>query len=129
MPLPPIPRPPRIPLNDLHRAATLGSTERTLAVLSRGVVDIDEGGLDLDGYTPLMVACYRGNSGVVEILLNKGASTSAVNSPGFYALHMAVREGHLAVTNLLLKAGADLCTTIIEAKTYSLLVQAAHRFP
>lgn len=48
---------------------------------------------------------------IVRILLNNGANL---------ALHMSAQEGHLAVTKLLMKAGADLA-----AKTS--LLQAPHR--
>lgn len=60
------------------------------------------------GFTPLMLASFNGDLGILTILLNKGASTSVVKDDGFTARHLAVEGGHLAVTKLLLEAGADL---------------------
>ena len=94
-------------MHELHVAARDGSTERTVSLLSRGAIDIDEGTPD-DGVTPLMLAAGLGYSRVVRILLNKGANVAMVDSSGMTALHWAAQGGHLAVTKLLVKAGADV---------------------
>lgn len=60
--------------NKLHYAARAGSTERTVALLRRGEINIDEG--DSSGNTPLMEASFRDFSHVVRILLNKGANVA-----------------------------------------------------
>jgi len=54
---------PRGPLNALHLAARAGSTERTVAVLSRRFYDIDQ--QDPEGATPFMFAADE----VLRILL------------------------------------------------------------
>lgn len=94
------------PANELHDAAYDGSTEQTLALLSRGSIDINEG--DPAGWTPLMYGASRGFSRIVEILLNVGADTSVRMESGCTALHLASQDGRLAVVTLLVQAGADL---------------------
>lgn len=96
---------PKGPDNELHFAARHGSMERALALLSRGVIDIDQG--DPKGFTPLMLAAFYGHSRVLKVILNKRANVSVVNDDGCTALHMSAQEGHLAVTKLLVQAGAD----------------------
>ncbi len=100
-------RHPRGPLNDLHQAVRDGSVRRTIELLWRGSLDIDK--RDEQGKTPLMIAAEAGRSSIVRILLNKGAYSSviAADNRGFTALHGATYGGHLAVTTLLLEAGAD----------------------
>ncbi len=105
--------PSRGPVNDLHRAAFYGSTERTLAVLSRGGIDIDQGTQGrFGGFTPLMMAAQFGHTRVANALLENGASVNLKDDQGYTALHQSAQKGHLATTKLLVKAGADL-----EAKT------------
>lgn len=58
-------------MNELHHAAEDGSVERTLAVLSMGVIDIDRRDVAGTAFTPLMFASYNGHSRVVRILLNR----------------------------------------------------------
>lgn len=87
--------------------------ERALALLSKGVIDINQRGPL--GLTPLMCAARCGYSRIVRVLLNKGATMSPVDNHGFSALHMAAQEGHLAVTKMLVKAAADLDAKITTA--------------
>lgn len=93
-------------MNGLHFAAINGSTERTLAVLARGEIDIDQG--DPEGITPLMFASFEGHARVVKILLNKGANFSLAADDTFTALLASAQGGHIAITKMLLKAGADV---------------------
>ncbi len=91
----------------LHHAADRGSTERLVALLKDGSVDVDQGDTN-GGTTPLMLASYRGHSHAVRILLNKGANASRAGACGFTALHTSALEGHLAICKMLMEAGADL---------------------
>lgn len=93
-------------MNALHNAACMGSTERTLAVLSRGAIDIDGG--DHEGVTPLMFASLGGYARIVRILLSKGADVSLAADDSFTALLASADGGHVPVTKLLLNAGADV---------------------
>lgn len=65
-------------MNELYRAARDGSTERTIAVLARGAVDIDQAG-NHRGVTPLMSASLDGHVRIVRILLNRGAIVAMVD--------------------------------------------------
>lgn len=76
-------------------------------MLSKGSVDINQG-TPQSGWTPLMLATFKGFAPVVQVLLAEGASVSVVGDQGFTALHVASQEGHLAITNLLLNVGAHL---------------------
>lgn len=90
--------------NELH-AAALGYTERTAAALSTGSIDINQ--LN-NGFTPLMRCSTKGCVRVARILLANGASTAIVGDYGLTALHLSALIGNLAVTKLLIEAGADL---------------------
>ena len=92
--------------NELHFAAADGSTKRTIAALSKGKIDIDQG--DPMGWTPLMFAAQEGHSLVVRILLGRRANVSIADYGGVTALHLSAQHGHLAVTVDLAKAGAVL---------------------
>ena len=50
--------------------------------------------------SPLMMASLRGQTAVVQLLIEKGAD---VNKPGWAPLHYAATKGHLEVMNLLLE--------------------------
>lgn len=93
---------------ELHLAAGRGSTKRTLAVLSRGEIDIDQRDHDQNGSTPLMMAATFGHPQVVTVLLNKGANVSITVDDGATALHCSAQGGYLAATKLLVKASANL---------------------
>ncbi|CAM9726140.1 unnamed protein product [Pylaiella littoralis] len=85
-----------------------------LTIVSNGTVDVDfrhDG--DSKGWTPLMLAAFEGNARVAGLFLEKGADVSIFSKgTAFCALHISARHGHLAVTKMLTKAGAD-----VEART------------
>lgn len=91
----------------LHAAASTGSVEQALCLLQRGSTDIDCCCGD-DRWTPLMVAAEEGFLRIIRVLLRFGAGVSVRNDRGHTALHISVRNKHLAVTKALIKAGADL---------------------
>lgn len=113
----------RGPNNDLHYAALDGSIEHSMALLSRGEIDIDQGGFE--GSTALMIASFRGFAHLVNVLLNKGANVAMVNDDGYDALHLSAKEGHSGVIKLLVQAGADLEATSSNMQKFTPLHQAA----
>lgn len=90
----------------LHKAAAGGSIERTIALLSMGSIDIDQG--DPAGWTPLMYAAHGRHSRVAQILLSRGADVSIAADDDVVALHLCTENGHLAMTIDLVKAGAEV---------------------
>lgn len=99
-----------MPRYNLHHAANTGSVELALDLLSNGQVDIDQRDPKYCNRTPLMAASFHGHPDVVRVLLDNGASISAVDNEGYTALLFSAQFGHLAVTKMLMKAGSDPST-------------------
>jgi ankyrin repeat protein len=62
---------------------------------------------DNKGFTPLIIAAYNNQLGVVETLLQAGADTTAGDRNGNTALMGAIFQGYDAIVHKLLHAGAD----------------------
>lgn len=77
-------------------------------MITSGAIDINH--RDSTGATPLIYATWHGSSGLVRVLLERGADTAAVNDYGFTALHVGAMRGEPGLTELLLEAGADIET-------------------
>ena len=60
---------------------------------------------DADGNTPLHLACEGGNIAVVQLLVNHGASITAVNSIGETPVHTAAQHESVEIIKLLLDKG------------------------
>lgn len=60
-----------------------------------------------NGWTALMYAAFEGRSELVGLLLSKGAEVDARAPNQSTALMLAARNGHLEAVRLLLKAGAN----------------------
>lgn len=104
--LPPKPRWPLGPANELHIAARDGDAEHAAALLSAGWIDVNQG--DPGGWTSLMIACLNGQSAVIRVLLDHDADKEIVRQhSGFTALLFAAHHGHHKITKMLLDAGAD----------------------
>lgn len=96
----------RIGLSALTQAAATGNGEIVSLLLQHGA---DPNIVTRNGETPLLIASYQGNPGVVHLLLSAGARVDARESRyGFTALTTAAKEGHVEVVRLLLEAGADV---------------------
>jgi ankyrin repeat protein len=67
--------------------------------------DVDKG--DVHKCSPLIMACESGNTEVVQILLEAGASMTA-NINGESPLRIAVENDHEGIVEMLLKAGANV---------------------
>ncbi|KAL1770846.1 ankyrin repeat and SOCS box protein 1 [Sigmodon hispidus] len=57
--------------------------------------------------TPLRIAATAGHGNCVDFLIRKGAEVDLVDVKGQTALYVAVVNGHLESTKILLEAGAD----------------------
>ena len=60
------------------------------------------------GWTPLHAAAEAGHDAIVSLLLDHGASVSAVTDTGYLPLHLAASGGHLASVSHLVEAGSPL---------------------
>jgi len=63
---------------------------------------------DLEGSTPLHLACFAGHLQIARILATSGAALSTANTCGRTPLMLAAREGHIQIVRLLLNQGARL---------------------
>ena len=61
-----------------------------------------------DGEDLLHSACKNGQSLLVKNLLKAKVNINALDSEGLSPLHLAVIEGHIEVTNLLINEGANI---------------------
>ena len=77
--------------------------------------------LSPEGFTPLILACYRGNNDVAAFLISNGSDINA-NSPMGTALMAAVVKGNVEVSKLLLDHGAE--TNLTDANGTTALMYA-----
>ena len=90
----------------LHMFAEHNMVDRARAVLAHGGIDLDEKDAT-HGVTALMLACAHGSRGMVELLLEFGASADAADADGATALMWAEGLGSTECAAILRKAGAD----------------------
>ena len=60
-----------------------------------------------DGFTPLHLACFFGQSGAAEALVQHGADANAVSPSRIAVIHSAAASRNAALLKLVLGAGAD----------------------
>ena len=82
-----------------------GERERILDALLAAGADLEA--RDLEGSTPLMVACRAGNPDLVRRLVDAGATVNAHNLEGRTALMEAASYGEPQTMRLLLARGAQ----------------------
>ena len=75
--------------------------------------DIEKKDVEIDfknkeGYTPLMIASYKGNTDIVKLLLEYNASVDITNNYNYTALIYACIYGNLDVVEILLEHKADM---------------------
>ncbi|XP_070582823.1 ankyrin repeat domain-containing protein 17 isoform X2 [Erythrolamprus reginae] len=96
----------------LTLAACGGHVELATLLIERGA-NLEE--VNDEGYTPLMEAAREGHEEMVELLLGQGANINAqTEETQETALTLACCGGFLEVTDILIKAGADIelgCST------------------
>ena len=85
---------------------------------ARGDIDIEP--------PPLLLAADRGHLKVIQLLLEAGADTNAIDENLATASMAASHNGHLEVVRLLLEAGADTNATDYSHSEATALMAAAH---
>lgn len=90
---------------DVFEAAALGDNARLHALLAkdRALVKAQSS----DGFTPLHLACFFGQLGAAETLINHQADLNAVSPNRIAVIHSAAASGNAALVKLVLQAGAN----------------------
>ena len=101
----------------LRLAACFGHTETVRYLV--GLNDVDVNQKDTDGFTLVrLLTAVEEHTDVVKVLIE------AKGDMGRTPLHVASVNGDMAIVKMLVKAGADVCTTDIDGDTC--LTLAAH---
>jgi len=95
-------------LDHSSSSLTVDSLERSSAS-STNLAGTTEGQTleDLDGCTLLHLACETADIGMIELLLQYGASINVTDSRGQTPLHRCILKGRTTSVKLLLTRGAD----------------------
>lgn len=90
----------------LHFAVNEGRTEIVKELLSRDGVEKDP--VSNIMRTPLHLACMRGNTAIVRMLVTSGANINSQDDDGNTPLHFASEFGHFeSIIFLVKEAGSD----------------------
>jgi ankyrin repeat protein len=76
-----------------------------------------------DGYSPLVLACYRGNNEVAKLLIESGSDINGISKMGT-PLMAAVVKGNNEIANLLIEKKADV--NVADANGTTALIYAAN---
>ncbi|KAK4182741.1 ankyrin repeat-containing domain protein [Podospora australis] len=107
----------------IWHAAAKGEVEALRFLIQKGS-EIEALCGDLQS-TPLSIAAENGHHGVVELLLDAGATVDSTNLERQTPLHLSVYEGHELVVRLLLAKGANVERA--GENEHTPLMVAAHR--
>ena len=89
---------------ELGQALKMYNMEKIHRLVSSNIIDLNY--MHKDVGTPLCVAADRGDTDLVQILIEKGAEINARNGYIYSPLYIAAMEGHLDVVKVLLDGGA-----------------------
>ncbi|RZJ73936.1 ankyrin repeat domain-containing protein [Flavobacterium sp.] len=89
---------------DIFDLARTGSAEQAEKLLNQDQKLVNT--TNTDGYTPLILACYRSNNAVAKLLLQKGANIDAISGMGT-ALMASVVKGNLEMAKHLIERKAN----------------------
>jgi len=108
----------------LHICAWYGQTQAAQFLLESGA-RVDEG-LPNTGVTALFIACSRGNTDMVSLLLKFSANVNAIFLEGWTPLAIACLKEHTLVVDLLLKNDANVLS-LLDNGCSSLYLSAQQR--
>ncbi|DAZ94866.1 TPA: hypothetical protein N0F65_008168 [Lagenidium giganteum] len=86
----------------LHHVVPLSCMNSVVLLIRLGV---DVNARDARGITPLYIACARGYTSIVRVLLHAGALCAAMGPNDETPLHIAAQENHYGCVELLLSHG------------------------
>ena len=106
------------PTKEIIKASKAGQTAKIKELLAadRGLINAR----DKDGSTPLHCATWRGQQGVVALLLESGADVNAYNANdhwGTTPLHAAAHANQAAIAQMLIDHGADVNARDLNGQT------------
>eukprot|EP00397_Hematodinium_sp_SG-2012_P005553 GEMP01005573.1.p1 GENE.GEMP01005573.1~~GEMP01005573.1.p1 ORF type:complete len:702 (+),score=137.77 GEMP01005573.1:161-2107(+) len=96
----------------LHYAAYVGAYEAVVTLVGY-VTEVDDA--NEDGYTPFLFAVWSGHCNICKFLLDKRANLHHLTCSQDHAIHIAARDEHCTVVDLLISRNCDLET--IRTKT------------
>lgn len=107
----------------IFSAAALGDLAKVQAHLEAWEGWLQE--YNLDGFTPLQLACFFGHEAVALWLIEQGADVTAVaqNNMRITPVHAAAAKANLAVLRALLQKGSDVNAT--QQRNFTALHEAA----
>eukprot|EP00397_Hematodinium_sp_SG-2012_P009931 GEMP01010030.1.p1 GENE.GEMP01010030.1~~GEMP01010030.1.p1 ORF type:complete len:959 (+),score=156.54 GEMP01010030.1:51-2927(+) len=114
------------PADLLYQVSTLCSSDDVGAFAKLGLIDLNHT-CGENNETPLMLASSHGSANIVDYLLNRGASVSALSSLGFTAMNYVKTNPNKNVCVALLNARADI--NHVDRKGCSLLMDLAGQKP
>ncbi|MBD9478387.1 ankyrin repeat domain-containing protein [Pseudoxanthomonas sp. PXM02] len=85
----------------------LQSTSDVLFPAELGEREVSLDSQDCNGYTPLHVLAWRGDSAGAKALIAAGAAPDGIGDMGETPLHVAVRQENSELVEALLEAGAN----------------------
>jgi ankyrin repeat protein len=104
--------------HEIHRAAARGDATAVGSLLDSDATLLERG--DHRGSTPLHRAILGGSSGVVELLLDRGANIHAATGNDLHAIDLAIwggwrQSGNLDIARLVVARGATYDLTVAAA--------------
>lgn len=90
--------------DNIHEAAAKGNREEVITMLKKDPALLDQ--RDLNGKTPLHLACRNSRNQVARYLIDQGANLDIRDENKFTALHFAAVSGNLELVRILLENGS-----------------------
>jgi ankyrin repeat protein/tetratricopeptide (TPR) repeat protein len=98
--------------NPLHHAAATSQYDIIQTMLENVSLNTEASEIDMenkDGYTPLHIAAYKGDTMTTKLLIDKGAKLTTISGRlGGSAAHIAADHGNAHVLQLFIEAGLNL---------------------
>jgi ankyrin repeat protein len=90
---------------DIFEVARSGNKKQLTALLAINKDTVNA--INTDGFSPLMIACYRGKTDIAKRLVSNGASIDLISSEG-NAFLAAVYQNNSNLSKFLIRKGANI---------------------